>query len=299
MLTTRNIHSICYHFSFLQFFSFSYDDIATCSQTEGDCDTTPSVTSAPTPAGAVTTIDCSYDACTLPLTSTDCTSLTNQCAANGGVAFCVPGDNEFECNNIAYTGAGACTDGTATSQCVGYDYTGYTCTDNEGDCDDPALATFAPTPAADRTVPMIDCDYEECTTVLTSDDCSEISASCSALGGVSFCAVGSSEFECNNIPWGGSQGCTDELAEATCLTYSFPSAGECLDKDGDCSSTSTSGDDGDDELSDGELAAIAILVPILLVMVGCAVWYVLSKRAAENDKPPMASQERESTSSAL
>ena len=215
--------------------TYTYPTIETCVLTEGDCDAAELITRAPTPAGgnAITRIDCSYDSCSQLLTSTDCSSLTTQCSNSGGVASCIPGDNEFECHNIPYTGSSACTDATATSQCLTYDYGGgYSCLEREGDCDDPITMTFAPTPAAAVERQHIDCTYDDCTSLLTADDCAAIASTCSALGGVSFCIPGDNEFECNNIDWTdtGSGGCTDATASNQCLQYSFGFT--CLDWQG-------------------------------------------------------------------
>lgn len=265
--------------------TYSYSSIATCALTEGDCDLAPVVTSAPTPAGgyAITRIDCSYDSCSQILTDTDCTSLSAQCTQSGGVSFCVPGDNEFECNNIPYSGTGACTDATATTQCESYVYGGgYSCTDREGECDDPVTMTLAPTPAA-AEVQQIDCSYDDCTTVLTADDCAAIASTCSAAGGVSFCVPGENEFECNNIVWNGAGGCTDTAASTQCLDYTFAGL-TCTDKDGDCNSLSSASED-DSDISDSELVAIAFMVPLVVVALGGLIWYVRSKKA---DKPRMS-----------
>ena len=267
---------------------YTFSTSLNCGKTDGDCDATTQYTRAPTSAGnggPVTQIDCSYEACSLPLTLEDCSSLGAKCSAYGGSIFCTPGDDEFDCKNIDYAGAGICSDASAKAQCDSYVYAGYTCTDRDGDCDNFNPATFAPTPATDLTVQRFDCTYEDCTSFLTTEDCAAIATQCSAVGGISFCVPGTNEFECNSITWTGSGGCSDTAVTAQCLQYSFPGM-TCTDQEGDCVSMSSSDNDDDQVLTDSQRVLVAFAIPLLIVACGCFAWSFMSKRSAAKAKNP-------------
>jgi hypothetical protein len=65
----------------------------------------------------------------------------------------------------------------------------------------------------------------------------------------------------------------------------------CTDKEGDCNSAANTESDEEDSLSDSELVVVAFAVPLLIVGLGGAVWYLLSKRAVATNKPPLAGRE--------